>query len=76
MDPAGSFMNLTGRRAAKGPPDEAQDELHVYVQGPLWPRPVLHALLAVFGVSVVLTANWFGLLLLNHERASGCNSAP
>ena len=60
-------MKLTGRRAAKGPPDEAQDELHAYVRGPLWPRPVLYALLAVFGVSVVLTADWFGLLLLNHE---------
>lgn len=60
-------MKLTGRRAAKGPPDEAQDELHAYVRGPLWPRPVLHALLAVFGVSALLTADWFGLLLLNHE---------
>jgi hypothetical protein len=67
MDPAGSFMKLTGRRAAKGPLDEAQDELHAYVRGPLWPRPVLYALLAVFGVSVLLTADWFGLLLLNHE---------
>lgn len=60
-------MKLTGRRVAKGPPDEAQDELHAYVRGPLWPRPVLHALLAVFGVSALLTADWFGLLLLNHE---------
>ncbi len=60
-------MKLTGRRAAKGPLDEAQDELHAYVRGPLWPRPVLYALLAVFGVSALLTADWFGLLLLNHE---------
>jgi hypothetical protein len=67
MDPAGSFMKLTGRRAAKGPLDEAQDELHAYVRGPLWPRPVLYSLLAVFGVSALLTADWFGLLLLNHE---------
>jgi hypothetical protein len=67
MDPAGSFMKLTGRHAAKGPLDEAQDELHAYVRGPLWPRPVLYALLAVFGVSALLTADWFGLLLLNHE---------
>jgi len=67
MDPAGCFMKLTGRRAAKGPLDEAQDELHAYVRGPLWPRPVLYALLAVFGVSALLTADWFGLLLLNHE---------
>jgi len=67
MDPAGSFMKLTGRRAAKGLLDEAQDELHAYVRGPLWPRPVLYALLAVFGISALLTADWFGLLLLNHE---------
>ena len=61
-------MKLTGRRAAKGPLDEAQDDLlHAYVRGPLWPRPVLYALLAVFGVSAMLTADWFGLLLLNHE---------
>ena len=60
-------MRLTGRRAAKGPLDEAQDELHAYVRGPLWPRPVLYALLAVFGFSALLTADWFGLLLLNHE---------
>ncbi len=60
-------MKLTGRRAAKGPLDEAQDELHAYVRGPLWPRPVLYALLAVFGFSALLTADWFGLLLLNHE---------
>ena len=60
-------MKLTGRRAAKGPPDEAQDELHAYVRGQSGPRPVLHALLAVFGVSALLTADWFGLLLLNHE---------
>ena len=60
-------MRLTGRRAAKGPLDVAQDELHAYVRGPLWPRPVLYALLAVFGVSALLTADWFGLLLLNHE---------
>ncbi len=60
-------MKLTGHRAAKGPLDEAQDELHAYVRGPLWPRPVLYSLLAVFGVSALLTADWFGLLLLNHE---------
>ena len=61
-------MKLTGRRAAKGPLEETQDDLlHAYVRGPLWPRPVLYALLAVFGVSALLTADWFGLLLLNHE---------
>lgn len=60
-------MKLTGRRAAKRPLEVAEDDLHAYVRGPLWPRPVLYALLIVFGVSAVLTADWFGLLLLNHE---------
>ncbi len=61
-------MKLRGRRAAQGPLEETQDDLlHAYVRGPLWPRPVLYALLAVFGVSALLTADWFGLLLLNHE---------
>lgn len=60
-------MKLTGRRAPRGPLDEAEDELHAYVRGPLWPRPVLYALLAAFGVSAMLTVDWFGLLLLNHE---------
>ncbi len=67
MDPAGSFLKLTGRSAAKKLLDEAEDELHAYVRGPLWPRPVFYALLAVFGVSTMLTADWLGLLLLNHE---------
>ena len=67
MDPAGSFLKLTGRSVAKKLLDEAEDELHAYVRGPLWPRPVFYALLAVFGVSAMLTADWFGLLLLNHE---------
>ena len=43
------------------------DQLHAYVRGPLYPHPVLYALLTVFGVSAMLTADWFGLLLLNHE---------
>lgn len=61
-------MKLTGRRAAKGPLEEKKDDLpHAYVRGPLWHRPVLYALLAVFGVSAILTADWFGLLLLNPE---------
>ena len=34
------------------------------VRGPLFPRPVFVGLLAVFCVSLMLTADWFGLLLL------------
>ena len=44
------------------------DELHTYyVRGPLYPRPVLYALLALFGVSAMLSIDWFGLLLLNSD---------
>ena len=35
------------------------------VRGPLLPRPVFVGSLVVFCVSLVLTADWFGLLLLN-----------
>ena len=43
------------------------DDLHAYVRGPLYPRPLLYALLALFGISAMLTIDWFGLLLLNLE---------
>jgi hypothetical protein len=43
------------------------DELHAHVRGPLYPRPVLYALLALFGVSAMLSMDWFGLLLLNSD---------
>ncbi len=51
--------------------DDGQDELHAYVRGPLFPKPVLYALLAVFGISLMLTADWFGLLLLNADGVIG-----
>ena len=47
----------------EGSPDAA-------VRGPLFPRPVFVGLLAVFCVSLMLTADWFGLLLLNREGVS------
>ena len=37
------------------------------VKGPLFSNSVFYALLAVFGVFLMLTADWFGLLLLNSE---------
>ncbi len=43
------------------------DGLHAYVRGPLYSRPLLYALLSLFGLSVMLTIDWFGLLLLNSE---------
>jgi hypothetical protein len=53
----------------RGPPkkllEPEEDELHSYIRGPLFSRPVLYLLLAFFGLSVMLTVDWFGLLLLN-----------
>ena len=47
--------------------DPGEDELHAPVRGPLFSRPVLYTLLVAFGVSAMLTADWFGLLLLNSD---------
>ncbi len=44
-----------------------EDELHAYVRGPLYPRPVLYALLGFFVIAAMLTIDWFGLLLLNAD---------
>ena len=59
----------------KDPPktlfDDREDELHTYVRGPLFPRPLVYVLLAIFGVSVMLTVDWFALLLLNSEGVIG-----
>jgi NADH:ubiquinone oxidoreductase subunit K len=43
--------------------DDGRPDAPVY--GPLFPRPVFVGLLVVFCVSLMLTADWFGLLLLN-----------
>jgi hypothetical protein len=42
-------------------------ELDAPVRGPLFPRRIFHALLILFGLSAMLTMDWFGLLLLNSE---------
>ena len=55
------------RRSSKTLLDDGEDELNAHVRGPLYPRPVLYALLALFAVSVMLTMDWFGLLLLNSD---------
>jgi hypothetical protein len=66
MEPAGSFLKIL-RRSSKTLLGDGEDELNAYVRGPLYPRPVLYALLALFAVSVMLTMDWFGLLLLNSD---------
>ena len=45
--------------------DDNDGSLDAPVRGPLFPRPVFIGLLVVFCVSLMLTADWFGLLLLN-----------
>jgi len=52
--------------------DDLQDEtFEAPVKGPLFANPVFYALLTVFGISLMLTADWFGLLLLNSEGVFG-----
>ena len=58
------------------PPRTLFDDLHdeafeTPVKGPLFPNSVFYALLAVFGISLMLTADWFGLLLLNSDGVFG-----
>jgi hypothetical protein len=57
-----------------GPPkgllEEEDGALDAPVRGPLLPRPVFVGVLSVFCVSLMLTADWFGLLLLNSEGVS------
>lgn len=59
----------------KDPPktllDDGEDELNAYIRGPIFPRPVVYALLAIFGVSAMLAADWFALLLLNSDGVVG-----
>jgi len=41
------------------------------VRGPLFSNSLFYSLLAVFGISLMLTADWFGLLLLNSVGVFG-----
>src|ERR687893_2138130 len=66
MEPAGPFLKLS-RRLQKKSLDDYDPELDAPVKGPLFPRPVFLALLVFFGVAVLLTFDWFALLLLNVE---------
>jgi hypothetical protein len=52
--------------------DDPEDEVfEAPVKGPLFSSRVFYALLAFFGLSLMLTADWFGLLLLNGEGVFG-----
>ena len=63
-------------RLFRGPPktlfDDAEyEDFEAPAKGPLFSGSVFYALLAFFGVSLMLTADWFGLLLLNSEGVFG-----
>ena len=66
MEPAGPFSKLL-RRPPKKLLDDYDPELDAPIRGPLFPRPIFCALVAVFGGFLMLTVDWFGLLLLNME---------
>lgn len=52
--------------------DDLKDEaFETPARGPLFSTPLFYTLLAVFGVSLMLTADWFGLMLLNTEGVYG-----
>ena len=66
MEPASPFWKLL-RHPPKKLLDDHDPELDAPIRGPLFPRPIFRALVAVFGVFLMLTVDWFGLLLLNME---------
>src|SRR5918992_2050227 len=66
MEPAGPFSKLL-RRPPKKLLDDYDPELDAPIRGAVFPRPIFRALVAVFGGFVMLTVDWFGLLLLNME---------
>ena len=55
------------RRPPKKLLDDSDPELDAPIRGPLFPRSIFRALLAVFGISLMLSMDWFGLLLLNAQ---------
>ena len=66
MESAGPLSELL-RRPPKRLLDDYDPELDAPIRGPLFPRPIFRALVAIFGGFLMLTVNWFGLLLLNVE---------
>ena len=59
-------MKLARRRTKKSASHilaDLNDEMEA--KGPLFPRFVARALLVVFAISLMLTVDWFGLMLLN-----------
>lgn len=51
--------------------DSTYEAFETPVKGPLFSKALLYTLLALFGLSLMLTADWFGLMLLNGEGVYG-----
>ena len=72
-----SHKELPSRRPKlfKNPPktlfDDEPEDFDAPIRGPLFPSPVFYTIVAVFGVSAMLTMDWFGLLLLNSQGVYG-----
>ena len=65
MEPAGSFLKLVRRDRPRTRFGDEAEHPDAPIRGPLFSRPVLRALLVFFGLSLMLSVDWFGLLLLN-----------
>ncbi|BBL80311.1 hypothetical protein RxyAA322_21650 [Rubrobacter xylanophilus] len=65
MEPAGSFLRVLLRSPPRHLLGGDEDGPEARARGPLFPRPIIHALLVVFVGFSMLTFDWFGLLLLN-----------
>ena len=65
MKPPESFRRFLERPPRTLFEDAREAELNARPRGPLFSRRVFHALLLFFGVSLMLSMDWFGLLLLN-----------
>ncbi len=65
MKPPQSLRKLLERSPGTLFEDAGEDEIHARPRGPLFSRRVFRALLLVFGISLMLSMDWFGLLLLN-----------
>jgi hypothetical protein len=66
----------TRSRLFREPPktlfDDVQHEaFETPARGPLFSNTLFYILLVLFGVSLILTADWFGLMLLNTEGVYG-----
>lgn len=51
--------------------DIKEEAFETPVRGPLFSNRLFYALLTFFGLSLMLTADWFGLLLLNSDGVYG-----